>query len=237
MLCLAELRPLRPARSAVINCLFYKAFREGAKRMQASLPYQSTAATEPWNPIFALVAPAPGRRFRRGAHENEDQGRVPVPITISRGMFISLPFQSFFSSARISPAATAFLSGVSCSSSARNGAAMEHASALPEFHDCGIVEVFPGGAFDVAIRFAGSGGGRQRDAELIRKVEREAEILVHKPKRKTRNVLAFEKIRRLHVQDAGPRHAGLQYLDELFARKARAGNKGQSFRERVHLQR
>ena len=32
----------------------------------------------------------------------ESQGRVPVPITISRGMLSSLPFQNFFKPVKIS---------------------------------------------------------------------------------------------------------------------------------------
>src|SRR6266436_7893617 len=64
-------------------------------------------------------------------------------------------------------------------------------SALPEFHDCGIIEVFFGGAFNIVVRFPSRGRGGQRDAELIGEVEREPEILVHEAQGKTWNVLAF----------------------------------------------
>src|SRR5437867_315854 len=96
---------------------------------------------------------------------------------------------------------------------------IESASAFPEFHDGGVVEVFLGGAFDVVVGFASGGGGGQGDAELIGKVEREAEILVHEAQREARDVFAFEQIRNLYVQDAGTGHAGLQDFDELFTRK------------------
>lgn len=51
------------------------------------------------------------------------QGRVPEPMTISSGMFSSLPFQNFPRAAKISAFAWTIFSGVSCASSGRNGAA------------------------------------------------------------------------------------------------------------------
>src|SRR5712692_5169749 len=71
---------------------------------------------------------------------------------------------------------------------------IEHGSALPEFHDGGIVEVFLGGAFDIIVGFACGGSGGKGDAELIGEVEGEAEILVHEAQRETRDVFAFEEI-------------------------------------------
>src|SRR5258708_29469997 len=69
---------------------------------------------------------------------------------------------------------------------------IESASAFPEFHDSGVVEVFLGRAFDVVVGFAGGGGSRQSDAELIGEVEREPKILVHQAQREAREVFAFE---------------------------------------------
>jgi len=59
--------------------------------------------------------------FRR--RKSAIQGRMPVPMTISSGMFNSRPFQNFLSAARISATAAVFFSGVSRAISGRNGAA------------------------------------------------------------------------------------------------------------------
>src|SRR6266403_1818012 len=110
-------------------------------------------------------------------------------------------------------------------------------SARPEFHDCRVVEVFFGCAFDVVVSFPSRSGARQRDTELIGEIKREAEILVHEAQRKTGDVFAFEEIGRFDVEDAGAGHAGLQDFDELFALETGAGNESESFGESIHLQR
>src|SRR5712664_3156173 len=110
-------------------------------------------------------------------------------------------------------------------------------SPLPEFHDGGVVEVFLGGALDVVVGFAGGGGGRQGDAELIGEVERKAEILVHQSQREAWDVFAFEQIRRLYVQYTRAGHAGLQDFHEFFALQACAGDKRESFGEGINLER
>src|SRR6266581_841039 len=110
-------------------------------------------------------------------------------------------------------------------------------SLFPKFHDGGIVEIFLGRSLDVVVVFSSGGGSGKGDTELIAKVEREAEILVHEAQRKTRHVFTFEQVRRLDVEDAGAGHAGLHDLDELFALDASAGDEGQSLGQRVHLQR
>src|SRR2546427_570005 len=114
---------------------------------------------------------------------------------------------------------------------------IESASAFPEFHDSGVVKVFLGRAFNVVVGFPGGGGGGQSDAELIGEVECEAEILVHQAQREARDVFAFEQIRRLDIQDTGAGHAGFEDFDKLFALKACAGDKSESFGEGIDLKR
>ncbi len=114
---------------------------------------------------------------------------------------------------------------------------IKSASAFPEFHDGGIVEVFLGGAFDVVVGFACGGSGGKGDAELIGEVEGEAEILVHEAQRKTRDVFAFEEIGSFDVEHTGAGHAGLQDFDKLFALNAGAGCEGEGFGKRVYLER
>src|SRR5262249_42329077 len=99
-----------------------------------------------------------------------------------------------------------------------------------------VVKVFFSGAFDAVVGLASSGGGRERDPELVGKVEREAEILVHEAQGKTRNVLAFEEIGSFDVEYAGAGHTGLHNFDEFFALNPSARDESQSFRERVDLQ-
>ena len=76
-------------------------------------------------------------------------------------------------------------------------------SPRPEFHHSGIIEVLFGGAFNVVVSFPSRGRSGQRDAELIGKVERKAEIFVHEAQGKTGNVFAFQQIGSLDVQNAG----------------------------------
>src|SRR5712692_3822388 len=118
----------------------------------------------------------------------------------------------------------------------RDDASSSDASSFPEFHDRGIVEVLFGGAFDVIVGFARGGGGGKGNAQLIGKVQGEAEVLVHEAQGKTRDVFPFEKIRRFYVEDAGARHAGLQDFDQYFTLNASASDEGQGFGEGVHLQ-
>ena len=90
------------ARTTLPNYLFYKGFQGGDKRKQVILSYRLRAIANSLLFHFQVNGTKPGRLFCPGMHGNEDQGRIPVPITISRGMFNSLPFQNFLSSARIS---------------------------------------------------------------------------------------------------------------------------------------
>src|SRR5215472_16254231 len=109
-------------------------------------------------------------------------------------------------------------------------------SALPEFHDRGIVEVFLGGAFNSAVDLAGGSGGGQSDAQLIAKVERKSKVLVHEAQREARDVFALEQIGSFDVQHAGTGHAGLHDFDEFLAGNSGASRERQGFGEGVYLE-
>ena len=76
------------------------------------------------------------------------------------------------------------------------------------------------------VGFTRSGRGRQRDANLVRKIEGEAEIFVHQAKRKTRRELAAQHVWRFDIENTGASHGRLHHLDEFFAGKAGALDKG-----------
>src|SRR5689334_25192943 len=108
--------------------------------------------------------------------------------------------------------------------------------AFPELHDGGIIEVLFGSAFDGTVDFAGGGGGRKSNAELIGEVQGEAEVFVHQAQWKTGDVLAFQEIGSFDVEDARAGHAGLHNFDEFLARDASASGERESFGESVDLQ-
>ena len=90
-------------------------------------------------------------------------------------------------------------------------------------------------AFDRVVDFAGGGGGRERDAELVAEIESQAEILVHQAQRKAGFVVAAQHDRSFYVEDARSGHAGLHDFDEFFSREASAGNQCESFGKSVDL--
>src|ERR1700682_1219909 len=94
---------------------------------------------------------------------------------------------------------------------------------LPKLSDRGVVQVVLGGALNSVINFTCGSGGRQSNPDLIRKIERQAEILVHQTQRKTWRVIALEQHGSLNVKNRGARHTRLQHLDKFFAGQARAG--------------
>jgi len=100
---------------------------------------------------------------------------------------------------------------------------------FPEAHDAGVVEVFVCGALDVAVGFAGGGGGGKGDAELIGEVQGKAKVFVHEAQRKAGFEVPAEHARGFDVQNAGASHRILHDFDEFFAGKAGALNEGEGF--------
>jgi len=107
---------------------------------------------------------------------------------------------------------------------------------LPEAHYAGIVEVVWGRAHNVVVNLAGSGGGREGNAELVGEIKSKAKILVHEAKGKAGLEIIFDHEGSFDVEDAGAGHAGLHDFDKLFAFKTGFVDQGEGLRHSGDLQ-